>query len=47
MIILKGITNEILAMEIRQGLHHLGEIIADDLLNNKYYRCFGNLEVWI
>ena len=23
----KGITNDILAMEIRQALHHLGEII--------------------
>jgi len=34
----KGITNDILAMEIRQALHHLGEITeeitTDDLLDN-------------
>ena len=34
----KGLTNDILAMEIRQALHHLGaitgEITADDLLDN-------------
>jgi tRNA modification GTPase len=34
----KGITNDILAMEIRQALHHLveitDEISTDDLLDN-------------
>ena len=34
----KGITNDILAMEIRQALYHLGEITGeittDDLLDN-------------
>ena len=34
----KGITNDILAMEIRSALHHLGEITGeittDDLLDN-------------
>jgi len=30
----KGITNDILAMEIRQAFHHLGEITTDDLLEN-------------
>ena len=30
----KGITNDILAMDISQALHHLGEITTDDLLEN-------------
>ncbi len=42
----KGITNDILAMEIRQALHHLGEITGeittDDLLENIFSKfCIG------
>jgi len=42
----KGITNDILAMEIRQALHHLGEITGeittDDLLDNIFSKfCIG------
>jgi tRNA modification GTPase len=42
----KGITNDILAMEIRQALHHLGEITGEittnDLLNNIFSKfCIG------
>lgn len=43
----KGITNDILAMEIRQALHHLGEITGefttDGLLDNIFGKfCIGN-----
>ena len=42
----KRITNDILAMEIRQALHHLGEITGeittDDLLDNIFSKfCIG------
>ncbi len=42
----KGITNDIVAMEIRQALHHLreitGEITTDDLLENIFSKfCIG------
>ncbi len=42
----KGITNDILAMELRQVLHHLGEITGeittDDLLENIFSKfCIG------
>ena len=40
----KGITNDILAMEIRQALHHLGEITGeittDDLLDNIFSKFY-------
>ena len=44
--IVKDITNDILAMEIRQALHHLGEITGefttDDLLDNIFSKfCIG------
>jgi tRNA modification GTPase len=42
----KGITNDILAIELRQALHHLGEITGeittDDLLENIFSKfCIG------
>ena len=42
----KGISNDLLAMDIRQGLHHLGEITGtittDDLLDNIFSKfCIG------
>ena len=40
----KGITNDILAMEIRQALHHpgeiTGEITTDDLLDNIFSKFY-------
>ena len=42
----KGISNDLLAMDIRQALHHLGEITGeittDDLLENIFSKfCIG------
>ena len=42
----KGISNDLLAMDIRQALHHLGEITGeittDDLLDNIFSKfCIG------
>ena len=42
----KGISNDLLAMDIRQALHHLGEITGqittDDLLDNIFFKfCIG------
>ena len=40
----KGISNDLLAMDIRQALHHLGEITGqittDDLLDNIFSKFF-------
>jgi hypothetical protein len=40
----KGISNDLLAMDIRQALHHLGEITGtittDDLLDNRIVQDF-------
>jgi len=40
--IANGITNDLLALDIRQALHHLREITTDDLLENIFSKfCIG------
>jgi tRNA modification GTPase len=38
----RGISNDLLALDIRQALHHLGEITTEDLLDNIFSKfCIG------